>query len=105
MKMLTQEIIKKLPPRYSQENEKDPLAVCKFFDPTGSWTWYVIEGWQEDGEWCFFGLVDGFERELGYFTLRDLETAKEGVRGLRSVPIERDRWFTPCRVSELKVTS
>ena len=56
---------------YSQENQKDPPVVCKFFDPVGSWTWYAIEGSQlaQDGyfdtdkpkvDFLFFGFVVGF---------------------------------------------
>lgn len=103
MKLLTKELIKKLPKLYSQENNKNPNAVIKFFDPTGSWTWYVIEGeLQEDGDFLFFGLVKGFETELGYFTLNDLETCKNGVTGLRGLPIERDIHFEPTPISELE---
>ena len=80
----------------SQE-KKEPTEVkivVKFFEPTGSWTWYVTEGEkQEDGDWLFFGLVDGFEKELGYFSLNELIGAKEGVRGLQSLPIERDKFW------------
>jgi hypothetical protein len=38
----------------------------------------------------FFGYVVGFVPELGYFSLNELKTAKEGMRGLRALPIERD---------------
>jgi len=96
MKLLTKEIETKLPKLYSQEEKepKDVKVIVKFFDPTGSWTWYATEGeQQENGDWLFFGLVDGFEKELGYFTLSQLLSAKEGVRGLQSLPIERDKWF------------
>ncbi len=45
------------------------MVICKFFDPTSQWTWYVIEGQkQEDGDWLFFGYVIGVVAELGYFT-------------------------------------
>jgi hypothetical protein len=85
MKLLTQEIRAKLPPLYSQENEKDPMVVCKFFDPTSSWTWYAIEGSEVDAsglydtdrekvDFLFFGYVVGDEPELGYFSLNELET-------------------------------
>jgi len=96
MKLLTKEIETKLPKLYSQEHKepKDVKVIVKFFDPTGSWTWYATEGeQQENGDWLFFGLVDGFEKELGYFTLEQLLTAKKGARGFQSLPIERDRFF------------
>jgi hypothetical protein len=37
----------------------------------------------------FFGLVQGFEEELGYFTLRELQEA----RGPLGLAIERDMHF------------
>ena len=33
MKLLTQELRRKLPPLYSQEHVKDPMVICKFFHP------------------------------------------------------------------------
>jgi hypothetical protein len=111
---LLPELLKeRMPPLYSQENERDPLVVCKYFDPVGSWTWYATEGSpvDEDGymdttkekvDYLFFGLVVGFETELGYFSLHELQTAKEGLRGLRALPIERDVWFNPQRLSDIQ---
>src|SRR5580704_16492307 len=46
MQLLTKELREKIPALYSQENEKDPMVYIKFFDPVGSWTWYVTEGEQ-----------------------------------------------------------
>jgi hypothetical protein len=43
MKLLTKAITKTLPPLYSTQDEPDPLVRVKFFDPTGSWTWYATE--------------------------------------------------------------
>ncbi len=94
MKLLTQEIRKRLPALYACEQVKDPVVQCKFFTPDSNWSWYAIEF---DGADTFFGLVDGFERELGYFSLSELET----TRGPLRLPIERDLYFVPCHVSEL----
>lgn len=97
-KLLPMEIREQLPHLYSQEDVEDPLVQVKFFNPSGSWTWYVIEGSQrEDGDWLFFGLVDGFFEELGYFTLSELE----GVQGQFGLGIERDKWFRPKPLSEV----
>ncbi len=96
MELLTKDLKARLPKLGSQEG-KDPSnvkVIVKFFDPTGSWTWYAIEGEQrEDGDWEFFGLVRGFEAELGYFTLNELRHAKDGLKGLQALPIERDLHF------------
>jgi hypothetical protein len=98
MKLLTKEILSKLPPLYSQENNPDPTVWVKFFDPTGSWTWYATEGSQEGDDFIFFGLVDGFEEELGNFSLNELSS----VRGKFGLGIERDMYFTPKPLSQVK---
>lgn len=64
------------------------VAPLKIFTPDGNWTWYPTEF---DGEDTFFGLVIGFEAELGYFSLNELES----VRGLFGLPLERDLHYTP----------
>lgn len=93
MKLLTKEILKKLPPLYTNESKKpeDVPVVVKFFTPWANWTWYATEGEvQEDGDVMFFGLVDGLCKELGYFTLNQLKEVK-GPFGLK---VERDRGFS-----------
>jgi len=94
MKLLTKEILKRLPALYSQENNPDPIVQVKFFDPCGSWTWYATEF---DGKDIFFGMVDGFEKELGNFSLSELQSFK----GRLGLGIERDLYFTPKPLSEI----
>jgi hypothetical protein len=95
MMLLTKELRRKLPPLYSQESVADPTVVCKFFSPVGSWTWYATEF---DGEDIFFGLVDGHEQEMGYFSLAELQS----IRLQWGLRIERDRYFTPCPLSTVR---
>ena len=96
MKLMTKEIEKKIPPMDSVDSDNPKIAV-KFFDPFSSWTWYVIEGEKiaynrtgDDGkeyhenDWLFFGYVKGFENELGYFRLNELQSVGR---------IERDLYF------------
>ena len=103
MKLLTKEMRLKMPPLYSNEDNPDPMVVAKFFTPDSSWTWYVIEGGPEtndNGEevdYIFFGYVVGLEKELGYFSLRELES----VRGPLGLKIERDLYFKPVLLSEV----
>ena len=97
MELLTEEIKGKLPELYSQEHVKDPIAQIKFFDPYGSFTWFVLE---YDGEDTLFGKVFSHlcpEGELGYFSLSELEN----VRGPMGLPIERDFYFTPETLQKL----
>ena len=87
MKLLTTQIRRALPPLKSTETlGMDAPIIVKFFTPTSSWTWYATEF---DGEDLFFGLVIGFEKELGYFSLSELES----VQGPYGVGIERDLYF------------
>lgn len=95
MKLLTKELRKKIPKLYSQENIKDPLVRCKFFTPDSSWTWYVLEF---DGEDTFFGLVDGLETELGYFSLIELQS----IKGKLGLGIERDLYFEEKPLSQVR---
>ena len=86
----------KLPPLYSgEERGLDSLAQVKFFTPDAQWTWYASEF---DGEDIFFGLVVGLEVELGYFSLKELQS----VWGPLGLPIERDLYFEPRSLSDLK---
>lgn len=95
MMLLTKDITSKLPVLYSQENKEDPMVICKFFAIWSRWTWYAIEF---DGKDLFFGYVAGDFPELGYFSLSELQSLK-GPMGLG---IERDMYFRPCKLSEIK---
>jgi len=126
MLLLTSELRKNFPPLYSNEEKeaRDTPVVVKFFDPTGSWTWYateasaVIDGeyfplsrtekmlaardiYEIDGKLVddiiFFGLVDGFCKELGYFSLNELKS----VKGSFGLGIERDRHFSGKMLSDV----
>ena len=81
---MTEDVRKKLPPLGTQEHlGRQAVAYVKFFTPDSNWTWYATEF---DGKDLLFGLVDGFEKELGYFSLSELQS----VRGPLGLPIERD---------------
>ena len=95
MKLVTGEVRKALPALGSQEENPDPMVPVKFFQPWGAWTWYATEF---DGADTFFGYVYGFEGELGYFSLAELES----VRGPAGLRIERDLHWRPRRLSECR---
>lgn len=102
MELLTPELREQIPKLYSQEQSPDPTVWVKFFTPWSNWTWYVTEGQQESaedgGDFTFFGWVVGHDRELGYFSLMEMQSIT-GPGGLR---IERDLYFEPCPLSEVK---
>jgi len=107
MMLLTKANRRSLPKLYSQENVKDPTAFVKFFSPSGRGTWYALEF---DGEDRFFGWVAsplGSDcDELGYFSLAELKAVRcpirLGARVIGHLPIERDYYFKPTRLSEVK---
>lgn len=92
MKLLTQEILKKLPKLYETENVpvEEKKVICKFFNPVGQGRWYCLEYSPEDK--LFFGYVnlgDSEMAEFGYFSLTEIEE----VRLQWSMKIERDLYW------------
>ena len=83
-----------VPALYATEGQDDPLVLVKLFTPDSNWTWYVIES---DGDVCF-GLVCGLAVELGYFSLSEISR----VRGPLGLRVERDLWWRPRRLSEVR---
>ena len=73
---------------------RDPLALVKIFDPTGSWTWYIA-AYDPDSHQAY-GLVNGFEAEFGYIDMGELVR----IRGQFGLPLERDLHWKPRRLSE-----
>ena len=96
MKLLTKALEAQLPPLYANADKgNEAMVIVKFFTPDSSWTWYATE--YDPAERVFFGLVDGFEMELGYFSLDELES----LLGPLGLAIERDIYFTPSPLSSL----
>jgi hypothetical protein len=85
-------------PRYDELADLDIDRIqckVKLFDPTGSWTWYVA-AYDPDTR-IAWGLVDGFEKEVGSFSMEDLVA----VRGRFGLPIERDLHWRPQYLDSL----
>lgn len=96
MQLITKEILARLPKIGDTSNDADPMIQVKFFYPDFGWTWYMTE-YDPKTEDCF-GFVDGDFPELGYFSLAELK-ANHGKLGC---PIERDYYFEPIKLSELR---
>jgi hypothetical protein len=96
MKLLTEEIRKQLPPLYGQDGKGgDAIAYARYFCPWGSWSWLATELNPDEG--LFFGLVDGQEKELGYFSLSELES----VTGPLGLHIERDLHWKSTKLKDI----
>ena len=94
--LMPESVLRQLPSLYSTEQQGDPIVWVKYFTPDSSWTWYVTE--YDPGDRLCFGLVIGYEIELGYFSLDELVTTK-GPLGLH---IERDLYFMPQPLSKVR---
>ena len=98
--LMTKKLADTIPTIYANEKVADydtVLAHAKLFSPYSNWTWFITEMDPETGQ-CF-GLVEGFERELGYFDLTEL--AEATVFG--DVPaVERDLYWKPRTLGEIK---
>ena len=98
-KLIPDEILSSIPDLYETEGSLNPICHAKLFTPDSNWTWYIIEFSKEDRNTCY-GYVRGFEDELGYFTLEELES----VHGSLGLGVERDLHFKPTRFATLKAS-
>jgi len=92
-------ITKKLAKRFlelDRQDVPDPIIVAKFFNPSGSGTWYATE-YDPETKICF-GYVTGLGYdEWGDFSIDELESVKCPPFGL---PIERDLYTAEKKISE-----
>lgn len=86
MRLMTKELERKLPELGTTEKMdiKDVRIYAHYFSIKNNWDWYACEYDSKTGE--FYGLVDGFEKELGGWTMADFESVSKGT-------IERDLYF------------
>ena len=96
MTLFPEEIRRRLPSIDSQQSIPDPIALLKFYDTQGDWSWYVVAF---DGHNTFFGLVLGCERELGFFFLTDFESTNKAAGFQR---IRLDSSFEPKALSTIQ---
>lgn len=98
MKLIIKELEEEFKKVGSQEDVRDPIVICKFFNPTGSGTWLAISYNPIDK--IFFGYVSIFGDacdEWGNFSLAELEN----FTGRLGLGIERDIFFQPQRISKV----
>ncbi len=96
-KLIPQTLLSDIPDLYATENSLNPICYVKLFTPDSNWSWYIMELSKNDLNTCY-GYVVGLEKELGYFTLAELEV----VHGKLGLGVERDLYFSPVRFSELQ---
>ena len=94
--IIPKEIRETLPDFYASTDTIDPLCKVKLFTPDANWTWFIIALSKEDSSTCY-DYVQGLENELGYFSLEEIAD----VRGALNLPVERDLFFEPTKLSEI----
>ena len=102
MKLLTEELEARFKEVGSQEQEKDPIVVAKFFNASGAGTWWATEYNAKDK--IFFGYVSIFgdhNDEWGNFSLEELQS----IKGFGGLGIERDLYCGEKRISEFEIPS
>ena len=78
--LITKEIedVAKNYPLYSQDGKRgDAVVLARFFTVNGNWTWYLTEYNPVTHEG--FGYVLGFDNEMGYIDVDELQKAKNQV--------------------------
>lgn len=62
-----------LPSIEEADSQDNPLAIAHFSN--GAWDWFVIGGKELDnGDFYLYGLVNGYDKELGMFTLKQIQS-------------------------------
>jgi hypothetical protein len=95
-KLMPEDIAKCIPHLYATETATDAIAWVKWFTPDSFWTWYVTE--VDPKTRTCFGLVEGHDVEIGYFSLAEIEN----IRGPLGLPVERDLYFSATPLSQLE---
>ena len=97
--LMTRQLAAQIPALGANDDVADPgdvLVPAKLFSPYTGWRWYIAE-WDAHTGRCF-GLVQGFETELGTFDLTKLSEATV----LGGVPaVERDLYWNPKTLGEI----
>ncbi len=95
--LIAESILENIPDLYETERSINPICHIKLFTPDSQWTWYIIEFSKEDKSTCY-GYIKGFESELGYFSLQELES----IKGPLGLAIERDLSFSPTALEIIR---
>ena len=97
--LMTRTLAAQIPPLGANDEIADldgVLVPATLFSPYTGWRWYIAE-WDAQTGLCF-GLVQGFETEVGSFDLTELSEATV----LGGVPaVERDLYWKPTALGEI----
>jgi hypothetical protein len=100
-KLLPKDVEAHMPTLMSTDGQgEEALVQVRYFTPDSSWSWFALE--YDPDRRIFFGwVIDAGAphfAELGSFSLDELEAA----RGPLGLPVERDLYFRPQPLREVK---
>lgn len=96
MKLITKAIERKARSQFPLGSDMSQMVVAKFFNPVGSWTWYVMNQDPKNPDYLW-GIVKGYEIEMGSFSLSELQR----LRLPYGLGIERDLHFKPMKAIDV----
>ena len=103
-KLFPPSVVKLLPTReqsIADEHGEDILIKVKFFATGSDWTWYAMD--YDPEHRTFFGMVHGFEDELGDFSLDELASLVYPDGFMKGHPrVERDLHWKPITLAKLR---
>ena len=94
--LIPKDLLEQVPKLYETEEISNPTCQIKLFTPDSIWEWYIIEI-SIDKDICY-GYIKGFESELGYFSLNELNE----IRGNLGLKVEIDSSFTPISLASVR---
>lgn len=101
MRLLSEKQNREIESKYplGSQDGKNGNAICvaKFF--LGNYTWYIIEGSYEDGDFMMFGVVvTDTDAEFSYISYNEMQS----LRMYGYMCVERDRYFDKCKLLDIK---
>ncbi|MCT7909430.1 DUF2958 domain-containing protein [Arcobacter lacus] len=94
--LIPKDLLEQIPKLYETEEISNPICQLKLFSPDSIWEWYIIEI-SIDKDICY-GYIKGFESELGYFSLGELESINDSF----GLGVELDSSFKSTELSKIK---
>ena len=92
--LIPKDLLEQIPHLYDTERNLNPICHIKLFTPDSVFTWFIIE-MSIDEDIAFGYVVSPFESELGYFSLKELES----IKGALGLGVERDISFKPSALA------
>ena len=96
--LMTEELAKTAPRLYEQDGAEDPTVYAHYFSCVNGWDWWLLEF---DGTDEAFGLVEGYDDELGYFSIKEMAELNRQMTVDFGQPFPfENQWKVPLNTSD-----